>query len=535
MRYGENKIIRDVSLLAKSNYDVLVIGGGIHGASVFWEAALRGLSVALVEQNDFASGAAAQSFKVIYSGLRSLPQTDFKRMRTMTHERTILMRIAPHLVHPMPVIIPTYGGGLHGKTALGLAMQLDNLVNFDRNRSVDVQKITPNGRVLSKAESLELLGALPQAGLKGAVLFHDAQVYSAERLALAFLKSAAQIGGDLANYAQVIDLLCDERRVCGVKVLDRLSGQYFEIRARLIVNTASGWTTHLQQARQSQDETTPARFVTTTNIITRPIFDDFAVGFRIGETGFFITPWHGHALIGTHYAPSEADAQAALDDFLKQINRLYPPAALTRSDIRLVQRGRSPVQDKSKPAVLDHRQDGAEGVLSITDTQYMTARYTAVNILDQVFRLWGLQPAVSASETVPLRGGEMQSFSEYLNREMAANSWKLSEPLLKSLIYNYGSEYPNVLEYLPVKPWSANTVQERKAVLTAQIHHAVYKEMALKLGDFVFRRTELAIARQPDAEILEFCARTMGKVLDWEDHQIQRELDEVNQELRFMH
>jgi glycerol-3-phosphate dehydrogenase len=185
-------------------------------------------------------------------------------------------------------------------------------------------------------------------------------------------------------------------------------------------------------------------------------------------------------------------------------------------------------------AIIDHRQDGSEGVLSVDETQFTTAYHTAVNVLDQISRLWGFEPAPSASATTPLRGGEMQSFSEYLNREMAVNSWKLSEPLLRTLIYNYGSEYSNVLDYLPVKPWNAHTLQEQEAVLTAQIHHAVYKEMALKLADFVFRRTELADVGQPNAEILRFCAQTMGKVLDWEDGRIRQEIDEVNAQLALM-
>lgn len=530
VRYGETKIIRDVSLLTKNNYDVLVIGGGLQGAAVFWEAALRGLSVVLVEQNDFASETSAQRLKVIYSDLRFLPQMNFKQGRTVTHERTTLMHIAPHLVHPMPVIVPTYGNALQSKASLGLAVHLDNWVNLDRSHTLDLQKVTPKGRVLSKAESLELISGLPAVGLKGAVLFHDAQVYNAERLVLAFLKSAAQIGGDLANYARVVDLLCDAHRVCGVKVLDLLTDQVFEVRARVVINTASEWASHLTQRHLHNEQT--SAYMTATNIVTRPIFEDFAVGFRSRENSFFITPWHGQSLIGTHYASPEANSERALDDFLGKINRAYPPAALKREDVRLVQRGRLPVSDKNKPVIVDHRQDSAEGVFSVSSSQPTTVRHTAAVVLDHVFRFWGAEPAISASDTVPLRGGEMQSFSEYLNREIAVNTWKISESLLRSLIHNYGSEYPNVLDYLPVKPWSVNTIHERKAVLTAQIQHAVRKEMAVRLSDFIFRRSEIVTVDQLEPKILDFCAETMGKALNWDEARTRSELDEVYKNLR---
>ncbi|MFN8451201.1 MAG: glycerol-3-phosphate dehydrogenase C-terminal domain-containing protein [Anaerolineae bacterium] len=128
----------------------------------------------------------------------------------------------------------------------------------------------------------------------------------------------------------------------------------------------------------------------------------------------------------------------------------------------------------------------------------------------------------------PLRGGEMQRFKTYLERELAANSRRLDHANLKQLICNYGSDYADVLEYLPLSLPGRTPVEEKEAVLRAQIYHAVYKEMALKLGDIVFRRTELGTAEQPDAATLNYCARTMGEILNWGDDRIRREIDEVN-------
>ena len=142
---------RNLTRLADSCYDVLVIGGGIYGACVAREGVLRGLSVALVDMADFASGTSANSLKVIHGGLRYLQHGDVRRMRISINERRTLMRIAPHLVHPLPVLIPTYGHGVQGKGIFRLALMLNDVVSFDRNRGLDAQHAFPAGACLPKA------------------------------------------------------------------------------------------------------------------------------------------------------------------------------------------------------------------------------------------------------------------------------------------------------------------------------------------------------------------------------------------------
>ncbi|MBK8020918.1 MAG: glycerol-3-phosphate dehydrogenase/oxidase [Chloroflexi bacterium] len=542
-------MIRDVSLLSKNHYDVLVIGGGILGACVFWEAGLRGLSAALVEQNDFASGASANSLKIIHGGLRYLQSADFRRMRMSARERTTLMRIAPHLVHPLPVLVPTYGHGMHGSEALGLAMRINDLVSFDRNRSVDPEKCIPNGRILSREECLKTLPGLPEEGLTGAALFYDAQVYNSERLVLAFLKSCAQMGGDLANYARVIEFVRRDDRVVGVKICDQLTGHCFDIQAKMVVNCAGAWLPELRQLLPDAEGHGPDRFARGTNIITRSLFGGAAVGLTSGEAGnrlLFVAPWRGQSIIGTHYSPHEGPPdrldsdRADIDTLLTQVNQAYPPAELTPADVRFVHRGLLPVSGSGRPGetmalskhprVIDHRQEGIEGVLSVIPVKYTTSRQVASGVVDRIFKIWEREPAQSVSATIPLRGGEMQSFGEFLRSELAANVNGISALSLSALIRNYGSEYSGVLSYLPSRPWEAGERGEQKAILNAQICHAVYKEMAIKLSDVVFRRTELASAGEPDNEILMFCAQAMGKVLNWEDRRIRYEIEDVRKQ-----
>ncbi len=153
---------RDITRLSRDVFDVAIIGGGIYGASVARDAALRGLKVALVEQADFGSATSANSHKIIHGGLRYLQHGDLKRMRESIRERSILLRVAPHLVFPLPVLIPTYRDLLQGKLAMAVALKLNDLIGFDRNRDLEPQKRISRGHVISKAECLRLCPGLDQ-------------------------------------------------------------------------------------------------------------------------------------------------------------------------------------------------------------------------------------------------------------------------------------------------------------------------------------------------------------------------------------
>ena len=147
---------RALNQLTQHPYDVLIIGGGIYGVSVARDAALRGVSVALVEKGDFGSATSSNSLRIVHGGLRYLQQADFRRMRQSIYERMVLMRIAPHLVHPLPFLLPTYGHGMRGKEIMALALALNDLIGFDRNCLPDPQKRLPPGRVISRSECLQL-------------------------------------------------------------------------------------------------------------------------------------------------------------------------------------------------------------------------------------------------------------------------------------------------------------------------------------------------------------------------------------------
>ncbi|NEP08246.1 MAG: FAD-dependent oxidoreductase, partial [Okeania sp. SIO4D6] len=269
---------RNLTELTNQVYDVLVIGGGIYGATLAREASLCGLSVALVEKNDFGAATSANSLKTIHGGLRYLQNADFKRMRESIHERTTLMRIAPHLIHPLPVLIPTYGHGLKGKEALSIALAVNDLVSCDRNRLLDQQKHIPNGRVISQKKCLELLPGISTQGLTGGAIFYDAQVYNSERLNISFLRSADQKGATLANYVEVNGFIQNDNRITGVTAIDRLTGNKLDIRGQTFINTSGAWVNKIL-GMVNQQERSPFGLAKAMNLVTtRPLFEKYAVG-----------------------------------------------------------------------------------------------------------------------------------------------------------------------------------------------------------------------------------------------------------------
>src|SRR6185312_6461503 len=192
---------RDLSALSTGEFDLLVVGGGICGAAAAWDAAQRGLSVALVERGDFSGATSAESLKVVHGGIRYLQHLDLPRVRESSRERSALLRIAPHLVHPFPFVVPAYGHGMRGPEALAAAFLAWAVLTADRNRGIpDPDRRVPRGRIVSRREVLDWFPQLEQKDLTGAGMFWDGQMYNPPRLVWSFVRSALRAGAVAANH-----------------------------------------------------------------------------------------------------------------------------------------------------------------------------------------------------------------------------------------------------------------------------------------------------------------------------------------------
>lgn len=539
---------RNLARLTSDSYDLLVVGGGIYGACLAWDASLRGLSVALVEKADFASATSANSLKTIHGGLRYLQHADLPRMRESIRERSTLMRIAPHLVHPLPVVVPTYDHGLKGSEVMRLALWVNDWVSVDRNWSLpDPQKRIPNGQVISAAECLQRLPGISTAGLTGGAIFYDAQVYNSERLVIAMLRSAVQAGAEVANNVEVAGFLQTGDRVTGVRAVDRQTGEPLEIQANFVVNTVGPWSQGLMQ-QLPQRSPIPGGLAKAMNFVTRPLFEGYAVGIsstvayedkdavlKKGSRFLFIAPWRDRSLVGTWYAPfngnpdeftiTEADIQA----FLGEVNQAYPAANLKREDIEFVHGGLLPSTGSSKSGdvqlakhytLYDHRQDGIQGMLSVTGVKYTTARDVAEKTIDWIGRTTGKKLPQSTSAVTSVWGGDIQYFAGFLQDALRQYP-HFSEADVRRLVYSYGSAYQQVLQF---QAHQSEPEQSGLEILRAEVLHSIREEMAHHLSDVVFRRTELGSAGSLGDDRLRYCAEVMAAELGWS-------LDTLNQEL----
>ncbi len=540
---------REISQLSDRVYDLLVIGGGIYGACIAWEAILRGLSVALVDRGDFGNATSANSLKIIHGGLRYLQNADLKRMRQSIQERTTLMRIAPHLIHPLPVMIPTTGWRLKSRSVLSMALWLNDLISCDRNQLTDPQKHIPRGKIIGKQTVEQLLPGFASQKLTGAAIFHDAQVYNSERLTLAFVRSAAEQGAAVANYVEVKNLLRSGNRIIGARVEDRLTQEQFEIQSKTVVNATGGWVNQI--LAMGKTETPEIPLAKAMNLVLRrSLFADYAVGIdsryqasddkqglEKGGRLLFVAPWRGKSIVGTYYSICDRHPSSwqigdrEVDCFLNQINQAYPLAQVTREDIAWIHQGvlpRTGIDSSGEPILAKHYQisdsnsSGLTGLISVVGVKYTTARNVAQKTVDIVFKSWGKTPSTSISAITPLYGGQIENFSDFLERSIATATVGLTTEVIHRLVYNYGSAYPEVLQYL-----DPSQELNEQAVIKAEVIYGIRQEMAQKLSDVVFRRTELGTAGHPGNEVLTCCAETMRTELGWGFAKTQQELQEV--------
>jgi len=545
---------RDIAGLSSKQFDIAVIGGGIYGACVAWEAASRGLSVALVEKNDFSWATSANSLKTIHGGFRYLQNMDLARIRESVVERRNLMYMAPHLVHPLPVLVPAYGHSMRGLEALSAGLLAYEVLSADRNRLSDPSKYIPSGRRLSTNEVLERLPGIPKKGLSGGIVFYDAQVYNSERLVIAFLEAASRAGACLANYAEVTGLLLDGGQVTGLVVMDRESGLNFQVRSRLVINCAGPWAnciTAMAGKNGSQPVPGLARAV---NVIVPAIFDDYAVGLP-GKNNYqvngaanktnllFVSPWRGYSVAGTLYTPHNLPPDqlnvtgGELRFLLQQLNQAYPPADLSLENITFVHVGLLPLTEAypQQPAfaldrryhIIDHRREGRDGLWTVVGVKYTTARDVAQKVITRALIRLNKPFRRSVSAKMRLPGGEIEDFNRFADGAVDSCPQGLPAHLVRSLVHNYGSEYPRVLACFDPHDSQGQSLPGDLALLRAEVLHAVRFEMAVKLADVVLRRTELGSAARPARSVLQLCASEMARELGWDEARITREIEEV--------
>jgi len=532
-------MLRGRSELEHQLFDVLVVGGGIYGACVARDAALRGFKVALVERGDFGSQTSHNSLKLIHGGMRYLQHLDFRRVRQSLNERRFWLSMAPHLVQPLEFVIPTQGYVTRGPMALLAANVLHRCIGPDWNRGVAKSHRIPLGRVHTRKTLEQRVPGLPMDGITGAATFCDGQILDADRLLLECLMASYERDAVIANYVLATGFLMGASGASGIVAVDQLDGTEFEIRARVTINACGPWIGELLRNQFGEEIAACAPPLSRNmNIVTRRLFDGYGVGipsrrpadgvlsdeFRL----FFVTPWHDVSVTGTTHFPYTGhpdDFHVAEDEvvaFVDELNEAYPPANLMPSDVLYAYAGLTPADDGNRdgevvrsrhPNVIDHEAShGIAGIYSVIGVKYTTARLVAEQVIDMVARQLGSPASGHASRTTPLPGARGWE----AKRVTGANTATLSNQMAALLPRSGGREDES----------SAGPAKHSfDAALESCVRFAIQSEMAVRLGDILFRRTDLAPLGQLDWPLMCQTADIMAPMLGWDMSRRQEELD----------
>ena len=405
-------MIRDLARLAEREFDVLVVGGGIYGLTIAYDAAQRGLSVALIDRGDFGAATSFNHLKTIHGGLRYLQSADVRRMRESIRERRAFARIAPRWIAPQAFAMPTGASLTRNPIAMRAALALDALVGRDRNEGVDPARRLPAGRIIAGAECRELFdGAI--RSVPSAAVWYDYQTVSGDRLTLAFALGAAAHGAQLANYAEATSPLRLGGRLAGVHARDALTGQTFDVRARMLVNAAGPWASTVLAGTGVRPRWPLLKAM---NLVTsRPARKAAVVGATRAGRALVMLPWRGRTLVGTSESPDERqpDDQSAsreeVNAFLTTSMRPSPPlgsgrmksrSCIAASSLQLRRTAGCRCLLTRASSIMGTTAAHAE-LISIVGVKYTTARAVAERAVDLVLRKLDRKPVeCRTAETV---------------------------------------------------------------------------------------------------------------------------------------
>jgi glycerol-3-phosphate dehydrogenase len=549
---------RNLPELDRRKFDVLVVGGGACGAATAREAALRGQSVALVERDDFGGGTSAHCFKVVHGGIRYLQHLDIRRIRASCLERAVMLRIAPHLVAPLPFAVPTYGMGRNAKWFLGTGMHIYDALTADLNRTIaDHSRRIARTSFIDRSETLKTFPWLEQRGLSGAAVFQDGQMYNPPRLVLALVQAAHAHGAIVANYVEARRFILEGSRVTGVEATDRLTGDTLHIRARMVINAAGPWADGLLATLSGSQSPSLGSFSRDTCfLIERALPGGMAVAVQGGSHDadallgraarhMFLVPWRNRTLVGVWHGvvPTDPDGigfeRSQLLDYINEINSCYPALAIKQNEVLMTGFGLVPFGESSRQAVdrlsfgkesrfIDHSLErGLAGLITSVSVRYTVARSDARHALALASRQLALPADTGTSATSPVPGGDISNFSEFSQRLQRTRPGWISAQAADALGRNFGTHCREIIK-LGEADESLRRSVPGHYTLAAEIEYVLQNEMAVRLADVLFRRTDAGTDAMPRRETVDFVATTMAQRFNWSAERLKLETAAVN-------
>jgi len=527
-------VLRDVQQLTARTFDVLVVGGGIYGLAIARDAATRGLSVAVVERDDFGAGSSFNHLRTIHGGLRYLQNLDIDRARESIAERRALARMAPQALRPLSVVVPLRRSIAKGRLAMRAGFLLDRVLTRRMNEGVAPSLRLQRGQLLSRRELLERFPEMDVRRFTGAALFNDYLAAEADRLTFSWAIASFEAGASLANYVEATAPLTDGARVVGVRATDKHADRQLEISARLTINAAGGGIGALLTPLGIS---AGIPLLKAMNLVTsREAGAEAVAGRSSSGRNLFLVPWRGRALFGTWESPrvcEPTDTNVSGEDvraFIRELNEAFPRLNLGPDDVTLVHRGLVPAVQMRGGAALekheqirDHAPQGFEGIMSVAGTKYTTARAVAERIVNMALVKLGKGPAPCLT-TDPLPGGAMADPLTVLADARAEYDALLPSESLPHLVAAYGSRYRAITRLAGERKEWSERVSDACPVIGAQLVWAFRHEMAMTLTDAVVRRTPLGALGYPGDAAVDASAAILGQELGWTDERRDAEV-----------
>ena len=507
--------------------DVLVIGGGVTGAGAALDAATRGLSTALVEARDFASGTSSRSSKLFHGGLRYLEQLDVSLVREALRERELMLtRLAPHLVRPVSFLYPlTRRGWERAYVGAGLLL-------YD---TLGGRSSLPRHQHLSRRAARALCPALRPSSLVGALRYYDAQTDDARHTAT-LVRTAAHHGAVVRSSTEVVELIRDGDRVTGAVLRDTDTGEECRVHARVVLNCTGVWTDDVQRLSGDMGRFRVRASKGVHLLVPRDrINSDTGLILRTARSVLFVIPWGSRWIIGTTDTDWELDrahpaaSSSDIDYLLDQVNSVFS-SPITRADVVGVYAGLRPLlageSEETSQLSREHAvARSVPGLVSVAGGKYTTYRVMARDAVDACAEDLDRPVALSVTEQVTLLGGD--GYAALVNRhvvvaqELGVPSWRL-----RSLLDRYGSLVHEVLAPAASEPDLLQPVVGAPDYLGAEVRYAVTHEGALHLDDVLTRRTRISIeTTHRGTESARAVAELVAPVLEWDAPTVDREVD----------
>ncbi len=519
--------------LERDSFDLVVVGGGITGAGVALDAASRGYSVALLERTDFAAGTSSRSSKLIHGGLRYLQNFDLGLVREALLERSLLVKLAPHLVTPLPMLVPSFEGKRPDRL-LGVGLNMYDVMAWRRGRDDDAEWSPDRHRTIEGAEAIELAPALAQKNPTAAYLFYDCQTDDV-RMVLSVLGEAERFGAVIANRCDVTGLVEKEGRAVGVLARDTETGSEFEVAGANVINATGVWADQLRPdelyTHEEMPRIRPSRGTHVTLSRERLAVEVGVIVPAGGNRTVFVLPWLGRTLVGT----TDKDYEGPLDHvpasgeditYLLDAVNSYFGTSVTPDDLTGAYAGVRPListGDPKKSVDISRRAELYEtssGLVTITGGKFTTWRRMAKSAVDRIVEREGREAPCRTHE-IPIGLPE--------DAASLPDVPGVDEGSRAHLAARYGHAARDVLRLAAAAPQLATRISPELPDITAEAAFAAGHEQARSVADVLLRRTRLGLldARvlcAPDSDGARRAARAMAGELGWDEARVEQEL-----------